>query len=132
MITDSLIRKKFVHDTIREGMEKIQEAWRPATRAFGVRTGELRAFADHPRPLTRIGDGRYMMEYDIPLHMRFLDMKYGRRAKGRGARGQGQRNLYNKIVWPVLYRDIFPKLRYGFSEEVQKQIRAQLEKSMNP
>ena len=48
MITESMIRKKFIHETIRKGMDDIQVKWRGAVGAFGVRTGELRAFADHP------------------------------------------------------------------------------------
>lgn len=129
MVTDSLIRKKFVHETIKEGMQKLQDAWRPAVGAFQVRSGELRRFADHPAPVTQITGGRYSVHYFIPLHLRFLDIQY-RRKKGR--RGEGKRNLYNKIVWPILYKEVFPELKFGLTDEVRRTIRQQLEHAINP
>ena len=127
MVTDSLIRKKFVHETMKEGMEKLHEAWRPAVGAFKVRSGQLRRFADHPAPVTQITSGRYSVHYFIPLHLRFLDIQY-RRKKGR--KGEGKRNLYNKLVWPILYKEVFPELKFGLTDEVRQQIRQQLEHAL--
>lgn len=129
MVTESLIRKKFVHETMKEGMQKLQDAWRPAVGAFKVRSGRLRSFANHPAPMTEITGSRYSIKYSIPLHLRFLDIQY-RRKKAR--RGEGKRNLYNKIVWPILYKEVFPELKYGLTNEVRYQIRQQLEKALNP
>ena len=129
MVTDSLIRKKFVHETMKEGVEKLQAAWRPAVGAFQVRSGALRRFADNSAPMTMITSGRYSVHYFIPLHLRFLDIQY-RRKKAR--RGEGKRNLYNKIVWPILYKEVFPQLKYGLTDEVRRTIRQQLEKALNP
>lgn len=129
MVTDSIIRKKFVHETIKEGMQKLQDAWRPAVGTFKVRSGELRRFADHPAPVTQITSGRYSVHYFIPLHLRFLDIQY-RRKKAR--RGEGKRNLYNKIVWPILYKEVFPQLKYGLTDEVRRTIRQQLEHAFDP
>lgn len=130
MITDQLIRKKFVHQTMQEGMQQLQEAWRPAVSAFQRRTGRLQAFADHPAPVTQITDGRYSVHYFIPLHLRFLDIQYSKR-KGKGTRGQGSRNLYNKLVWPIIYRQVFPELKYGLTDEVRQHIRQQLQQALN-
>lgn len=130
MITDSLIRKKFVHETMKEGMQQLQDAWRPAVSAFQRRTGQLQAFADHPAPVTQITEGRYSVHYFIPLHLRFLDIQYRRNRKGKGRRGQGQRNLYNKLVWPIVYQRIFPELKYGLTDEVRQTIRTQLEHAL--
>ena len=69
------------------------------------------------------------VHYFIPLHLRFLDIQY-RRKKGR--RGEGKRNLYNKIVWPILYKEVFPELKFGLTDEVRQQIRQQLEQALNP
>ena len=130
MITEYMIRKKFIHETIRKGMDDIQVKWRGAVGAFGVRTGELRAFADHPSPTTQISSQRHSVHYYIPLHMRFLDIRYSGRGR-KGIRGQEKRNLYNKIVWPVLYQQMLPELKHGFSGEVRRTIREQLEQAMN-
>lgn len=127
MITEQLIRKKFVHETIKASMIQLQEAWRPAVGAFQVRTGELRAFADHPMPTVQIASSRYSVHYFLPLHLRFLDIQYRRK---KGKRGEGQRNLYNKIVWPILYKQMLPELRHGFTDEVRSQIRQRFEKAV--
>lgn len=127
MITDSLIRKKFVHETMKEGTEKLREAWRPAVGAFRVHSGQLRRFADNPAPMTQISSGSYSVHYFIPLHLRFLDIQYRRRS-GR----KGKMKLYNKIVWPILYKEVFPELKYGLTDEVRRQIRQQLDRALNP
>jgi len=119
MITDNLIRKVFVHQTITKGMETIQSRWKPAVGAFKVRSSELRSFADHPMPTMQIADKKLSVHYFIPLHLRFLDIQY--RGK-KGMRGSGERNLYNKIVWPVLYKQVLPELRHGFTDEVRRQL----------
>ena len=40
--------------------------------------------------------------------------------------------VYNRVVWGVLYHETFPKLRYGFNDEVRNGIRQELENSLNP
>lgn len=124
MVTESLIRKKFVHETMKEGMQTLQDAWRPAVGAFKVRSGQLRGFADNPSPMTQITNSRYSVHYFIPLHLRFLDMRF-RRKKGR-------RVLYNKIVWPILYKEVFPELKFGLTDEVRRTVRQQLEHALSP
>lgn len=134
MVTDSLIRKKFVHETIKDGMQQLQDAWRPAVSAFQRRTGRLQAFADHPSPTVQITEGRYSVHYFIPLHLRFLDIQYRKNRQGRrkktGIQGSGQRNLYNKLVWPILYKRVFPELKYGLTDEVRQQLREQLKAAL--
>lgn len=137
MVTESLIRKKFVHETMREGMQKLQDAWRPAVGVFKVRSGRLSSFANHPAPMTEITSSRYSISYSVPLHLRFLDMRY-RRKKGmsayetKGVRVKDSHNLYNKTVWPILYKEVFPELKFGLTDEVRHQIRQQLEHALNP
>lgn len=108
-------------------MQKLQDAWRPAVGVFKVRSGQLRGFADNPSPVTQITSARYSVQYFIPLHLRFLDIQYRRRS-GR----KGKMKLYNKIVWPILYKEVFPELKYGLTDEVRRQIRQQLEHALNP
>jgi hypothetical protein len=40
--------------------------------------------------------------------------------------------LYNRVVWGVLYHETFPELRDGFTDEVRRQIRQEIEGSLNP
>ena len=114
MITESLIRKKFVH-----AINRLYAAWRPAVSVFQVRSGELQRFAQSGASSKQISDSSYELRLFIPLHLRFLDIQY---RKPKGKRAQGQSNLYNKLVWPILYKHVFPELRYGFTDEVRSQL----------
>lgn len=122
MVTETLIRKKFVHETMTEGIQKLYESWRPAVSAFQRRTGQLYRFAYSGSADRYISEGKYEIRFFIPLHLRFLDIQY-RRNKPVGRRGERQRNLYNKIVWPIFYKEIFPSLRYGLTDEVREELR---------
>ena len=123
MITESLIRKKFVHNTMTDAVNRLYTAWRPAVSVFQVRSGELQRFAQSGASSKQISDGSYELRLFIPLHLRFLDIQY---RKPKGKRAQGQSNLYNKLVWPILYKHVFPELRYGLTDEVRNSLHNQL------
>jgi len=54
----------------------------------------------------------------------------GRYRRRKGIRGSGQRNLYNKLVWPIIYKRVFPELKYGLTDEVRHQLREQLKAAL--
>ena len=120
MITESLIRKKFVHQTMTEAVNRLYAAWQPAVSVFQVRSGQLMRFALGGAATRHVSDGSYELRRFIPLHLRFLDIQYRR---PRGTKAKGKANLYNKLVWPILYKHVFPELRYGFTDEVRSQLR---------
>ena len=107
------------------------------TMLSSLRSVRLRSFAGNPSPMTQISGSRYSVQYPIPLHLRFLDMRYLRK-KGmsvyetKGVRVRDSHNLYNKVVWPILYRDVLPELKFGLTNEVRHTIRQQLEYAINP
>ncbi len=55
-----------------------------------------------------------------PLYIRFLDMKRS-----------GNYRIYNRIIWPHIYRDAIPEIEYGYSDRVLKTIKEQIERSYN-
>uniref|UniRef100_A0AB33JIU4 Uncharacterized protein n=1 Tax=Prevotella sp. GTC17262 TaxID=3236797 RepID=A0AB33JIU4_9BACT len=128
MITEHLIRKKFVHQTMTDAVSRLYAAWRPAVSAFQIRSGQLQRFAQGAAS-KHISEGAYELRFFIPLHLRFLDIQY-RRHKPRGTKAKGQGNLYNKIVWPILYKHVFPELRYGFTDEVRRELRGELKRAV--
>ena len=85
-----LIRKKFVHNTMTDAVNRLYAAWRPAVSVFQVRSGELQRFAQSGASSKQISDGSYELRLFIPLHLRFLDIQY---RKPKGKRAQGQSNL---------------------------------------
>lgn len=129
MITEQLIRKKFVHNTMSQAVSQLYAAWQPAVSLFQIRSGQLSRFATSGVAQKIIGDGSYELRFFLPLHLRFLDIQY-RNNRPRGKKAQGTANLYNKLVWPLIFKHIFPELRYGFTDEVRQQLRSQLSQSL--
>lgn len=119
MITEHLIRKKFVHDTMTDAVNRLYTAWRPAVSIFQVRSGQLQHFAQSGAAAKEVSDGSYELRLFVPLHLRFLDIQY---RNLRGKKAKGKANLYNKLVWPIIYRHVFPELKYGFTDEVRRQL----------
>lgn len=129
MITEHLIRKKFVHQTMTDAVSRLYEAWRPAVSVFQVRSGELSRFASSGAAARQVSDGSYQLQLFVPLHLRFLDIQY-RHNRPRGTRGNKKSNLYNKLVWPIIFKQVFPELRYGLTDEVRKEIHDKLQKAV--
>lgn len=129
MITEHLIRKKFVHQTMTDAVSRLYAAWRPAVSLFHVRSGQLSRFATSGAAARRVSDGSYEIQLFVPLHLRFLDIQY-RHHRPRGGRGTKQSNLYNKLIWPVLYKHVFPELLYGLTDEVRRELRGELKRAV--
>lgn len=127
MVTDSLIRKKFVADTLREGVSEIYaRQQRSISARLEKRSGRLEEWSARRLMELTASDSRVTVSIGTPVYLRFLDMMYGRR-KGRYSRFM-RRNypLYNRVVWGVIYRQTIPQLRYGFTEEVREGMRTDL------
>lgn len=121
MITEHLIRTKFVHQTFTAAITRLYTEWRPAISMFNVRSGQLQTFAQSGAAAHKATDGTYELRLFLPLHLRFLDIQY-RRNRPRGTKAKGKANLYNKLVWPIIFRKVFPELRYGLTDEVRNQL----------
>ena len=130
MVTESLIRKKFVHETMTEGINKIfSEQQKVFSVHFNSRTGRLESFLSSHQFDRQVSDSRYSVLIDMPAHLRFLDMQYRRQDLSRKPK---RVNIYNKVVWGILYHEVFPELRYGLTDEVRQQLHNQLEYALNP
>ena len=127
MITEQLIRTKFVTQTMNSAVSRLYEAWRPVVARFQVRSGQLQAFAQSGAATRKTDNGTCERRLFLPLHLRFLDIQY-RNQRGRKAKGKA--NLYNKLVWPVIFRKVFPELRYGLTDEVRSQLHDSLKKAL--
>ncbi len=134
MITESLIRKKFVHETITEGINEIFSKQQSVLSSSGieVRTGRLQSLIGSRRFDRQISDGRYQVQISLYPHLRFLDMSYRLHTGKQRKKRRERYALYNKVVWGVLFRDVFPELRYGFTDEVRQQLRQDLQHALQP
>ena len=133
MITDSLVRKKFVHDTLQHGILKIHATQESVVRSnYQLRTGRLQtSLSKHSFNSQITGESQTIFVKILP-YLRFLDMAYRQRNDRIAKFKRRNLALYNRVVWGVLYHETFPQLRYGFTDEVRQTIHNQLEKAVNP
>lgn len=129
MITDQLIRKKFIADAMTKGINKIYETQENVVRThLNTRSGDLIAHLSR-RPFTS-QDSENKQVYYIRIfpYLRFLDINYRRGSRDRISRHlRSNLAIYNRVVWGVLYHETFPEIQYGYTEEIRKSIRQELE-----
>lgn len=131
MVTDELIKKHFIHDTISQGINLIYETQEKVVRTYlNTRSGNLVSYIQR-RPFTfQETEGKQVYYMRILPYLRYLDIHY-RKGNDRVSRHiRSNLALYNRTVWGVLYHETFPELRYGFTKEIQNTIRRELEQAL--
>jgi hypothetical protein len=118
------IKTEFVSSVLKETAEKIRDAQSKVAEEWSLfEGGELKKWLrGHFSVGKQDGGGKLSMHY--LAYARFLDLPDPRR-KVRQLKREGY-HLYNRIVFGTLYNDTMPTLRYGFTEDLQKEIAAKL------
>ena len=119
MIADNIIKQKFIFDGLKDAAES---AFRFQLNSFRKlrksRTGDtLRSLINPDFTVTTQGDGEFLVVSNITTQLRFQDM--------------GTRSLYTKPLYGAL-KHIHGKLQYGLHDEIQANIREELENALNP
>lgn len=132
MITDRLIRDKFISETLRQGLKKIYTTQEQVIRAnYQLRTGRLAStLSAHNFTSSSQGYSHTVLVRILP-YLRFLDMAYRHRNDRIAKHRRANLALYNRVVWGVLYHETFPELSYGFTDEVRKQVGDELKDIFN-
>ena len=133
MITDSLIKKKFIHQLLQRGMEQIYAAQEKViTGELDTRTGQLRQWASRRQYDMRISSsGDYTINVRFYPYLRFIDMMYRGRKDRVSKYKRSKIAVYNRIIYGILYRCTFPAIRFGFTDKVREGIKKNLEKTFN-
>lgn len=133
MVTDEMIKKQFVHQTLKEGIMRIYNTQEEVVRNnLQERTGKLMTvISAHQFESEETQTSQKVFVRILP-YLRFLDMQYRTRNDRIAKTKRSNLALYNRVVWGVLYRETFPELRSGFTNEVRQGIRKMLENSFNP
>lgn len=131
MITDQLIRNKFIADVMSQGINKIYETQENVVRTYlNTRSGDLVAHLQR-RPFTSQGTDNNQVYYmRIFPYLRFLDINYRRGSDRISRHIRSNLALYNRVVWGVLYHETFPKIKYGYTQEIRSSIRQELEQAL--
>lgn len=131
MITDQLIRNKFIADVMSQGINKIYETQENVVRTYlNTRSGDLIAHLQR-RPFTSQGTDNNQVYYmRIFPYLRFLDINYRRGSDRISRHIRSNLALYNRVVWGVLYHETFPEIKYGYTQEIRSSIRQELEQAL--
>ena len=131
MITEDLIRKRFVHDTMSQGINQIYQTQESVVSTYlHTRSGNLLAHLQRRPFSSHVSDTKaeYFMRFSP--YRRYLDISY-KKINNRFSRHiRSNLALYNRTVWGVLYHETFPELRYGFNDEIRNSIRKELEQAL--
>lgn len=132
MITESLIKQRFVHDTISQGINLIYETQENVVRTYlHTQTGQLLSHLQRRPFSSQQSDSK--QEYFIRIfpYLRYLDIAYRKDRSDRISRHiRSNLALYNRTVWGVLYHETFPQLRYGFTNEIRNSIWKELTEAL--
>ena len=87
-------------------------------KGIGRYTGRLMSSLSHPSyTIVKTAEG-FIVNSSIMQYMRFLDMKR-----------KGNREIYNRQLWGILYRNTYPSLKYDFGQNVHDALGVALRKA---
>lgn len=121
MITDQLIKKTFIHNVVSNGFKEIKRIQQEViSKNLNVISGDLLKSVQK-NPLSLIGTERQVYYMTVLPYMRFLDIHFRQDMQRRKI------SIYNRVIWGVLYGEVLPALRYGFTQDIRKYITQQLQ-----
>lgn len=121
MITDQLIKKTFIHNVVSNGFKEIKRIQQEViSENLNVISGDLLKSVQK-NPLSFIGTERQVYYMTVLPYMRFLDIHF------RQDMQRKKISIYNRVIWGVLYGEVLPALRYGFTQDIRKYITQQLQ-----
>lgn len=131
MITDQLIRNKFIADVMSQGINKIYETQENVVRTYlNTRSGDLVAHLQRRSFTSQGTDNNQVYYMRIFPYLRFLDINYRRGSDRISRHIRSNLALYNRVVWGVLYHETFPEIKYGYTQEIRSSIRQELEQAL--
>lgn len=121
MITDQLIKKTFIHNVVSNGFKEIKRIQQEViSENLNIISGDLLKSVQK-NPLSLIGTERQVYYMTVLPYMRFLDIHFRQDMQRRKI------SIYNRVIWGVLYGEVLPALRYGFTQDIRKYITRQLQ-----
>lgn len=121
MVSEDIIKDKFITDVMTAGVNKVRSMQADAAQSLlNAKTGRLFAnLADRSFGLD-VGSKHYSVSVRILNYLRFNEIRADRALRSRLV-------LYNRIVWGVLYGETLPKLKYGLTQDIKRDITRQLQ-----
>ena len=123
MITEDIINKRFIDTIVRRDIGEIYDTQNEVVNTYlRKRTGALSNLIQ-TAPFSSEGTtARPVFYMRLLPYLRFLDIQYRTGSDRISQHIRRNLALYNRVVWGVLYRETFPAIRYGLTEDVRREI----------
>lgn len=123
MITEDIINKRFIDGVVARDIRQIYQTQEEVVKTYlQVRSGNLTNLISSA-PFSSEGTTARPVYYIRLLpYLRFLDIHYRTGNDRISKHIRKNLALYNRVVWGVLYRETFPAIRYGLTEDIRREI----------
>ena len=136
MIADKITKSEFIIQVLERDVKNIYQAQLLIARKniyikgkklkktkrkgsmIGSRTGSLLESLENPDYIIQQSGDKFIVSAGIVKHMRFLDMKH-----------LGNRAIYNRQVWGILYNNALKDIKYGYGQELHDSMKELLEEA---
>ena len=113
----SLAFNKYAADVMRRvAVDLFDEQARTASLGLEEQSGQLMEHLRSAPYSVNESNGGVFLQLKYILKVRFLDLKKTR----RGNTKTNYTPIYNRLVWGFVFGDLYPQLRYGFTEQVRQ------------
>ena len=117
MITEGIIKQKFIFDAMQETAESVYRfQFNSFRQNRKSKTGDtFRALSNPDFSIKTAGDGDFIVTADVTKQLRLQDL--------------GFRSLYTRPLYGAL-KHLYGRLRYGLSDEIRNEIHKELENAL--
>jgi hypothetical protein len=125
MITDSLIKQEFIHNVLQRDARLIADTQVDRLRRHRTQRARQIALQLAGQPFRISGTGLHAtLTFNILTSLRFMDISISRDIRAGASKALA---LYNRVVWGILYHDTLGDLKFGLTEDLRRQIHAQIQ-----
>lgn len=125
MITDSLIKQEFIHNILQRDARLIADTQVDRLRRHRTQRARQIALQLAGQPFRISGTGLHAtLTFNIMTSLRFMDISISRDIRAGASKALA---LYNRVVWGILYHDTLGDLKFGLTEDLRRQIHAQIQ-----
>lgn len=125
MITEGMIKQVFIHNILQRDARLIADTQVDRLRRHRTQRARQVALALAGQPFRISGTGLHAtLTFNIMTSLRFMDISVSRDIRAGASKALA---LYNRVVWGTLYRDTLGDLKFGLTEDLRRQISAQLQ-----
>lgn len=131
MISEEIIRETYIRKIITLDADRIYTTQIKVVdyNFQSPRADNLKNFLSTKPYSSQEAPGKMVYHFRVLTYLRFLDILSSGRSKSTMPTRRNL-ELYNRVIWGVLYRETLPDLRYGLTQDIKNSIKSQLQSAV--